>query len=425
MDAPNTAVAAHTHVGTAPPGYDGEWVTHTVHWHGFASLSAERGEFVASPEFMLLGNQWCMKIYPGGKNNAEEGMVTVGLWNMSHKAIDIDYGFSVNNGNGKQVIFKRSARPNRFDPTGAVNTDGNVTDARGWRNFAKRTTLMRSLVKGTLIIEVRVRLATPTKAVLPPFIPENPLTKMIQEEFLEDKYSDILFEVGGDQRKDNATKVAKITPVTFPAHRVIVAKFSNTFAEICASGGGDNGTNPIPIDNVSPDIFRLLLSYMYGMKISNDDMKSRTKEIVDAADRFGVTSLKLEAEASLVNNTLFDIENVKELLLYADSKNCALLKEAAMDYILNNKDVVLKNIRFDDAPGSLVSDVLAAIGRAETVKDNSASHFHSMRISELRRTVHDKGLDVDGSREMLIASLEKVLKANTELNLDEELEKEL
>jgi hypothetical protein len=284
---------------------------------------------------------------------------------------------------------------------------------------------MRSLVKGTLIIEVRVRLATPTKAVLPPFIPENPLTKMIQEEFLEDKYSDILFEVGGDQRKDNATKVAKITPVTFPAHRVIVAKFSNTFAEICASGGGDNGTNPIPIDNVSPDIFRLLLSYMYGMKISNDDMKSRTKEIVDAADRFGVTSLKLEAEASLVNNTLFDIENVKELLLYADSKNCALLKEAAMDYILNNKDVVLKNIRFDDAPGSLVSDVLAAIGRAETVKDNSASHFHSMRISELRRTVHDKGLDVDGSREMLIASLEKVLKANTELNLDEELEKEL
>ena len=29
---------------------------------------------------------------------------------------------------------------------------------------------------------------------------------------------------------------------------------------------------------------------------------------------------------------------------------------------------------------------------------NSASHFNSMRISELRRMVHDKGLDVDGSR---------------------------
>ena len=112
---------------------------------------------------------------------------------------------------------------------------------------------------------------------------------------------------------------------------------------------------------------------------------------------------------------MFDIGNVKELLLYADSTNCALLKEAAMDYILDNKDVVLKNIRFDDAPGSLVSDVLAAIARAETVKDNSASHFHSMRISELRRMVHEKGLDVDGSREILIDLLEKVLNSGYRL----------
>ena len=71
----------------------------------------------------------------------------------------------------------------------------------------------------------------------------------------------------------------------------------------------------------------------------------------------------------------------------------------------------------------MISDVLAAIARAKIRKDrregaadadtNSVSHFNSMRISELRRMVHDKGLDVDGSREMLIASLEKVLKDNT------------
>jgi hypothetical protein len=134
----------------------------------------------------------------------------------------------------------------------------------------------------------------------------------------------------------------------------------------------------------------------------------------------------------LVNTTIFSVENVKDLLIYADSKNCALLKEATMDYILENNNVVLEHVRFDDAPGSLVSDVLAAIARVKIRKDgagaakadkNSASHFNSMRISELRRMVHDKGLDVDGSREMLIASLEKVLKANSEL--DEESEEEL
>jgi hypothetical protein len=280
-----------------------------------------------------------------------------------------------------------------------------------------------------------MRLAKPTTFVSPPFIPENPLTKMIQEEYLEEKYSDIVFEVGGGQRKDNAKKVAKTTPVSFPAHRIIVAKFSNTLADLCASGAGDNGTTriPIEIDNVSPDIFRLLLSYIYGMTISNDDMKLHAKEIIDAADRFGVTSLKLEAEASLVNNTAFDIKNVKELLLYADSKNCALLKEAAMDYLLEHKESVLKNIRFNDAPGSLVSDVFAAIARAETMKggggsadadNDNASHYHSMRISELRRLVHDKGLDVDGSREMLIALLENDINSDSYLDPEEELGEE-
>jgi hypothetical protein len=159
------------------------------------------------------------------------------------------------------------------------------------------------------------------------------------------------------------------------------------------------------------------LSCIYNVKIPDDDITAHAKEIIDVADRFGVTSLKLEAEANLVITTTFSVENVKDLLIYADSKNCALLKEVAMDYMLEHSDVVLQNIRFDDAPALLVNDVFVAIARAKMRKDgrgatdaneNSASHVHSMRISELRQKVHEKGLDVDGSREMLIASLEKV-----------------
>ena len=43
--------------------------------------------------------------------------------------------------------------------------------------------------------------------------------------------------------------------------------------------------------------------------------------------RFGVVNLKLEAESFIVEDTTFTTENVKELLLYAESKNCAYLKE--------------------------------------------------------------------------------------------------
>jgi hypothetical protein len=360
---------------------------------------------------MLLGNQWCLEIYPGGDATAGEGKTSLYLLHESGNAINIYFGFSVNDGNGKQVVYERLSSSRNFGHLG--------DDDDCWGIDMKRSKLMKSLIDGTLAIEVHMKLFVSAKSSPQPFIPENPSAcKIIQGLFLNKKSADIAFEVKvGEQPKDNAPKIAKASPETFPAHRCIVENCSSILADLCASGGEENGTIPISIDNVSPDIFRLLLSYIYGMPISNDDMTTHSKEIINAADRFGITGLKLETEANLVTNTTFGVENVKDLLIYADSMNCALLKEAAMDYMLENKDVVLENIRFDDAPGSLVNDVFAAIARAETNRgdnieisdqgsnNNSASHFNSMRISELRQKVHEKGLDVDGSREMLIAAL--------------------
>jgi hypothetical protein len=193
----STTASAPTHMGTPPPGYHQEWVTHTVHVHGFENLPAVRR--VASPEFILLGNEWLLRIYPGGDDDAAEGMVTVGLQNMSNKAIDIDLGFSVNDGNGMQVAYGQSDGPRNFAPLGG--------GTNRWKfNVAERSTLLSSLVDGTLVIEIQMRLANHTKPVPPPFIPENPLTKMIQEEFLEEKYSDIVFEVGGGSEKGQCYK---------------------------------------------------------------------------------------------------------------------------------------------------------------------------------------------------------------------------
>ena len=123
MDASATA-SAHTHIGTPPPGYDEEWVTHTVHCHGFASL-----RFVDSREFMLLGNPWRLQMFPGGDASAAHGMASIYLWNKSDKAINIDYGFSVKDENGKQVVYKQSNTPQNFDPVGVVSS------GRRWSNL--------------------------------------------------------------------------------------------------------------------------------------------------------------------------------------------------------------------------------------------------------------------------------------------------
>jgi hypothetical protein len=408
-------------MGTPPPGYDGEWVTHTMHCHGFGSLPSEQDEFVDSPEFMLLGNQWLLRVFPGGDDDedAEEGMVSLELWNKSDKSIKIYYGFSVNNGNGKQVAYGRSDVPRTFSAMGDADED----DHWGFTYFAKLSDLLRSLVNGTLVIEVHMRLATPTKSVPPPFIPENPVAKMIQGLFLNDKSSDIIFEVAEGKGKNSAMKVTKTAPVTFAAHRVIVENSSTVFADLCESHD-DSAPTPIQINDVTPDIFRLLLSYTYGVKVSENDLKLHAKEVIDAADKYGVISLKLEAEACFVEGTTFTIENVMEHLLYADSKNLALLKEAAMDFILENKSEVIKKMSFVDlVPGTFVRDVLVATARGERnvggAEANVDNQYDSLRISELRMRGHEKGLNVDGSREMLIAALKTVQELEPEVGLDD------
>ena len=241
---------------------------------------------------------------------------------------------------------------------------------------------------------------------------ESVCQKQTTYNYFDENFGDISFAVGGNQKKkNNAEKVIKAAPVVLHAHRYILRECSTgILADMC--GSNDVSSSPIEITDVSPEVFRHLLYSVYGVKIIDEDMKWQTNAIINAANRYGVVNLKLEAEAYLVEATTFTMENVKEQLLYADTMNCALLKEAAMDFIVENSAEVM-DISFNDLlTPTFFRDVLAAVSRREKKSDVSGGgdgdnkcRFNSMRISELRRESHEKGLNVDGSREMLIAAL--------------------
>ena len=372
-----------------------------------------RGEFVKSPEFEVFGNQWCLGICQGGHTTAAEGMVPLYLYNKSNKAIEIDFGFSVNDENGRQLAYERVATPHNFAPMGNRSSWGLI-------DFAERTTLLSSLINGALVIEVHMKLAGPTKSVPPPFIPENPSScKIIQGLFMNDDSADIMFVVGWTHCNKHANKKTKTETLVFPAHRFIVRKFSSLLSELCGPEEWGDKTTTIEISDVSPHVFNCMLYHMYGHKTSDSTMKALAREILDAANRYGIIDLKLEAEAYLVKSIVFDVDNLLGVLLYADSKNCALLKEAAMDYMLKNRGEVLKKVTFHDAPGSLLTDFLAAMAREDkkgkTDADSSEDKLMAMRISDLRKKAHGMGLEVDGSREMLIATIQK--KAEADINV--------
>jgi hypothetical protein len=48
----------------------------------------------------------------------------------------------------------------------------------------------------------------------------------------------------------------------------------------------------VVITDVKPDIFRHMLYYLYGGKLSDDELKTNAKDIIDASDKYGIVHLK-------------------------------------------------------------------------------------------------------------------------------------
>ena len=82
-----------------------------------------------------------------------------------------------------------------------------------------------------------------------------------------------------------------------------------------------------------------------------------------------------------------------------------------MDFAVENGDKVYEKVDFDNFPGHLVKELFSAVSRGKKKIGASGNNneLNTMRISELRRKLYEKGLDVDVSRETMIATLKENL----------------
>ena len=257
------------------------------------------------------------------------------------------------------------------------------------------TSILTHLEDGTLLVEVKLRHAD----TISPFIPDNPATcKIVKKMFMHEEFADITFEIGEGQLQ---------SPSFFYAHRLILKMAAPQLEEICMVS--DQTPTRVQILDVSPDIFRTLLMYIYGCKIPDFGKEiSRTKEIIEAADKYGVTNLKLEAEAHYVSSIKFSLVNIVENLLFAEARNCALLKEKVMEFMVYNAMEIVDKKTLRDFPGGLnVALTALAIKEKKTTNEGGNEPITTMPICELRRRAQVKGVDVDGTREMLISELDQ------------------
>ncbi|KAL7523526.1 hypothetical protein ACHAWF_000553, partial [Thalassiosira exigua] len=287
---------AAVHFGSPPRDEIHTWETTPVLFHGFNGIDSTGGSSVMSPEFECLGHRWSLKFYPGGEHGSQEGMTSLFLRNQSEESIEIIFGFKTVNSKGLHAV-NLHIENKQFDPIG------------GWGvlDFGKRSVIEGALINGSLLIEVRMR-RTDSIPVDLPITSEATFCRTMLKLFGNEESADVVFEVedagqqGGNKRKRTSTSQTK-----FHAHRFILKQCAPDLDALCGSA---DGTVSVPIADVKPDIFRHMLYYVYGGRVANDDLKLHAKELIDAADKYGVVNLKLEAEAWYVKTTEFTFDNV-------------------------------------------------------------------------------------------------------------------
>jgi hypothetical protein len=173
-------------------------------------------------------------------------------------------------------------------------------------------------------------------------------------------------------------------------------------------------------------------------------------EIIDAADRYGMIELKLLVETYLVAYRVIRRHNVADMLLFADAKNCALLKEYAFAYAISrSRDIINSELSAKlKESNSLLQELFVAAAenlpeRRASMGSNgnaggngnggggSSSHcgcgssndnsdedldYHrrsSMCVNELRIELSQNDLEVDGSKEMLELRLSSLQQNHT------------
>mmetsp|Transcript_4010 Transcript_4010/g.8900 ORF Transcript_4010/g.8900 Transcript_4010/m.8900 type:complete len:481 (-) Transcript_4010:188-1630(-) len=429
--AANTTNNQTIDVGT--PRHPTGFATATVKIHNFAQLPHKKGESTDSPSFSVHGLDWYLRIHPGGAASANgDGMVSLYLRCKSAA----EQNFSV------QAEFSLALRRNdgRVDSMMSCPCNAFRRKRKGWPNFIGRDRILDRNSQlldenGTLTVVVNVQLFHERDAN---FVPRNELNlfRLLREANAPNNEEEE--EEDGEKSSTANTADVKfsVEGEILRAHRLILQLAAPTLAHLCEDAGEDEA---VPIPGVRSPIFQGVLGFAYGKDVpeevwtargnsttndtngsnsnihSNNNngssiLSSPSMELLDAANRFGVTNLKILAETKVAEYEI-SIATASDLILYADAKNCPLLKERVVDYYVSHAKEVRAHPSFQKVKesASILDELMEAVLSKRILRSFSNSEndveYDTMGVNLLRRKLDMRGLDVDGSREMLVQRL--------------------
>ncbi|KAL7501493.1 hypothetical protein ACHAWT_010067 [Skeletonema menzelii] len=161
--------------------------------------------------------------------------------------------------------------------------------------------------------------------------------KLILRMFMDENSADVKFVVGDNLHSEDDEGLAP--PQVFHSHLFILEECAPSLADLCeANENCDGGHAIVPIEGIDPEVFHRMLYHVYGGKIT--DWTGCAKDMIEVAEKFNLPQLKLEAEDAYANSTVLTVDNLLYHIMYADTRKCTTLKDAIVDFILDNEEEV-------------------------------------------------------------------------------------
>ena len=387
------------------------------------------------------GNLWRVAMYPNGERTVDSGTVQLCLYNKGETNLVAAVSFVVRGSTGR-VYYEKPMAPGLLRARGKSGRGGNIIERR---KILDRASEILVGEHQSLVVEVVIQVCEDVELYEwvsnggHYYTPQNPcsnnLLKLLVDDTEgdddddDDDTADVHFQLNDDQ--------------VIHAHKLILKLNAPELYHLCEDA--DENTPPVPITGTSPEVFRIILYYAYGgtfpkrepIKASSPEKEIILKlglEIIEAADRYGLIELKILVETYLVAYRVMRKHNVADMLLFADAKNCALLKEYAFAYAISrSRDIINSELSAKlKESNSLLQELFVAaaeipecqrrasmgsVGSSHGGGGGSSSHngseelvFHrrSLCVNELRIELHENDLDVDGSKEILVSRLQQM-----------------
>eukprot|EP00985_Skeletonema_marinoi_P000084 scaffold22_cov225-Skeletonema_marinoi.AAC.12 len=328
----------------------------------FPDFEAHKGSVLAeSSAADINGNIWNLMIKISESNFQRNGKSSNGNRHMSMNFVlmrevtssvntdDIKFSFVVRDAKGKvaheEEFVPSSASPNDRHLVGSnLMTLFNMKGANASANGSV-------LLNGTLVIDIVVQA-----------LPKAPLTHTLFNPFQRNMLN--LFYSG--ERADISFEFGHFRQTSIRAHKFILETNAPALARLCECV---DTSATVHIQDVSVEAFRFVLKYIYGGSPPNQqDVLKYGKEIIEAANRYGVSSLKLEIERSFIELRVVDTSNCLDFICFAQENSCTALKEYAISYLIARPQDVM-NVsdsaeRLKDSP-DLMLEILCAIMKIE------------------------------------------------------------